>query len=328
MIRALVDPNAAPARSLPRKEHDLALSAQNGWINQFDNLSGLSTEQSDWLCRLSTGSGLSTRTLYQNDEETLFDATRPIMLNGITEPATRSDLLDRCLSLCLPQIEEGDRKTEAELWDEFEQLKPRIFGALLTAVSAALKALPSVKLAQLPRMADFVKFAVAAEAGLGLTKGEFLRSYDQNVEEQHSLAVESSPVAKAVFDLVRRKGKWSGTATQLKAQLQKERVLPIGLRLNAKSLSDEIRQVQQNLGALGLGVKFERVGKDRTRQISLSWQKPKTSKTPSAPSAPSASKPLVKRSGPAVKRTPQSTKGRSSRSFPQRGSGRSGRKGP
>jgi hypothetical protein len=46
---------------------------------------------------LSTGGGFSTRTLYKNDEETIFSAKRPIIITGIGDVATRGDLLDRAL---------------------------------------------------------------------------------------------------------------------------------------------------------------------------------------------------------------------------------------
>ena len=59
------------------------IAATNGWVVALDNLSHLSTWLSDALCRLATGGGFSTRELYTHDEEKLFDAQRPVILNGI-----------------------------------------------------------------------------------------------------------------------------------------------------------------------------------------------------------------------------------------------------
>ena len=64
MARALVDPNTAMLRSEPREPRDLMIASKNGWIIALDNLSGIQAWQSDCLCRLSTGGGFSTRTLY------------------------------------------------------------------------------------------------------------------------------------------------------------------------------------------------------------------------------------------------------------------------
>lgn len=53
----------------------------------------------DALCRLCTGGGYATRMLYENYQEALFNVTRPVLINGITQVAYQPDLLDRsCLS--------------------------------------------------------------------------------------------------------------------------------------------------------------------------------------------------------------------------------------
>ena len=95
MARGLIDPNMAALRRPPRDDRDLMIAAHNGWIVALDNLSGLAPALSDALCTLATGGGFATRELYTDGEEKLFDATRPIMLNGIEDVATRPDLLDR-----------------------------------------------------------------------------------------------------------------------------------------------------------------------------------------------------------------------------------------
>jgi hypothetical protein len=105
----------------------------------FDNLSNVPHWLSDALCRLSTGGGFGTRTLFENDEETIFTAKRPIILNGIGNIVSRSDLLDRALLVKLEAILKANRKTERQFWAEFETEKASIFSALLSGVSCALK---------------------------------------------------------------------------------------------------------------------------------------------------------------------------------------------
>ena len=41
MLRALVDPNIAPLRALPREERELFIAANNGHVLAFDNISRL-----------------------------------------------------------------------------------------------------------------------------------------------------------------------------------------------------------------------------------------------------------------------------------------------
>src|SRR6185503_4900409 len=83
IILLLIDPRKAGLRRPPREERDLMIAASNSLIVGFDNLSGLPNWLSDAICCLATGGGFSTRSLYTDDEEKIFDAMRPVLLNGI-----------------------------------------------------------------------------------------------------------------------------------------------------------------------------------------------------------------------------------------------------
>jgi len=93
VTRKLIDPHITPLRSLPREERDLMIGATHSGMLAYDNVSNLSPEMSDSLCRIATGAGFATRQLYSDDEETHLAACRPILINGIEELASRGDLL-------------------------------------------------------------------------------------------------------------------------------------------------------------------------------------------------------------------------------------------
>jgi hypothetical protein len=112
ILRALLDPNTAPLRALPREDRDLFIAASNGHVLAFDNVSGLPAWISDTLCRLATGGGFAVRQLYTDQDEVLFDATRPVILNGIEEIVTRPDLADRAVFLTLQPIQEEHCRPE------------------------------------------------------------------------------------------------------------------------------------------------------------------------------------------------------------------------
>ena len=111
LLKALIDPNAAPVRALSREERELMIAANNGYLLAFDNLSGLPNWLSDALCRLATGGSFAVRQLYTDDEEMLFEAARPILLNGIEEVVSRPDLGDRAIFLTLAPIAEAQRRS-------------------------------------------------------------------------------------------------------------------------------------------------------------------------------------------------------------------------
>lgn len=218
VARSLVDPSMSPLRTAPRDERDLAIAANNAWCLAFDNMSGLPLWLSDALCRVASGGGFATRTLYANAEESLFNYTRPIALNGIDEVIGRHDLLDRALVVNLPAIHPRKRLEERAFWADFEAARPKILGAFLDAVSVALLNLPVTDLDRLPRMADFAKWVAAAEAALPWEVGGFLRAYEENRGDAVSLALESDAVATAVMSFV--EDRWAGTATELLKALE------------------------------------------------------------------------------------------------------------
>jgi hypothetical protein len=165
IMRALVDPNTAPLRALPREDRDLFIAANNGHVLAFDNVSGLQFWISDTLCRLATGGGFSVRSLYTDSDEVLFDASRPMILNGIEDIVSRPDPADRSILLTLEAIPEDKRRPEGELSKAFDLARPRILGALLDAIAMGLRLLPETKLETLPRMADFALWITALRAG-------------------------------------------------------------------------------------------------------------------------------------------------------------------
>ena len=128
ILRGLVDPNVAAIRSAPRDERDLVIAGSNGHVIALENISKIPDWLSDALCRLSTGGGFGTRELYSDGEEKLFEGQRPVILNGINELCTRSDLLDRAICVSLPAIPENKRTTESDLWQAYERIRGRTLG--------------------------------------------------------------------------------------------------------------------------------------------------------------------------------------------------------
>src|SRR5260221_11786230 len=126
ILRALLDPNTAPLRALPREDRDLFIAARNGHVLAYDNVSALPAWISDTLCRLATGGGFAMRQLYTGQDEVLFDATRPVILNGIEDIVTRPDLADRALFLTLEPIPEERRRPPPGIWSSFEKEHPPI----------------------------------------------------------------------------------------------------------------------------------------------------------------------------------------------------------
>ena len=219
MIRALIDPNAAPIRAAPREERDLMISASNSWLLAFDNLSTIVASFADGLCRLSSGAGLAIRALHTDRDEVIFSAARPI-LPGIPSLTDRADLADRAVNIHLSVLTDRQRRSERDLFGAFEARRPFILGALLDAVSAALRNIGQIRLDPAPRMADFAEWVTAAEPGLNWKPGTFLGVYTNNRRDVVKSAFEADPVAIAIRDfMLDHPEGWTGTATALLAAL-------------------------------------------------------------------------------------------------------------
>ena len=69
ILKALIDPSAAPVRALPREEREPMIAANNGYLLAFDKLSGLPAWLSDTLSRLASGGSFAVRQLYTEGDE-------------------------------------------------------------------------------------------------------------------------------------------------------------------------------------------------------------------------------------------------------------------
>lgn len=258
-LRSLVDPHSTPLRSMPKSERDLIIAASNSRVVCLDNLSGLSPNMSDALCRLATGGGFSTRELYTDDGEMLFEVQKPIILNGIDEIATRHDVLDRSLLISMPVIDQDRRRAEKGLKEAFGNAHPRILGALLDAVSCALRYQASTTLQVLPRMADFAIWATAAEPALGLQPGQFMDAYTANQRAAIEMNLEQDSVAEAIKSLLvqgRIKGNYKMILNSLKSHAKQGPydTLPLDFPKTPRGLSNKLKRLKPALRAEGIEV--------------------------------------------------------------------------
>ncbi len=274
IVRSLVDPNIAPVRALPREDRELFITANNGHVLAFDNLSGLPSWISDTFCRLASGGGFAVRQLYSDQDEVLFEAARPIILNGIEDVITRPDLTDRAILLTLAPITDARRRPEKEFWLKFEIERPRILGALLDAAANGLRALPCVRLQRLPRMADFAHWAAACETAFW-PSGTFEDAYWKNRRAAIENVIDADPVAACVREIMAERRHWAGSASDLLRAGVDARSGDVlwrsaGWPKTPRALAGRLRRAQTFLRTLGIEVVFSREGRAGTRMIRMS----------------------------------------------------------
>jgi len=257
-VRQLSDPNEVPLRSAPKTVQDVYVSAANNHQASFENMSNLSNALQDALCTLSTGGGFASRKLYSDDDESVIEVKRPIIINSITTVTTRPDLIDRTLSLCLPKIDDVDKKRDSQLDEEFERDAPQIFAGLLELFVETLKRLPSINIERPPRMIDFAYLGEAMNQSLGAPNGDFNRLYRVNRSESLANSLDSSPAALAVHEMMnKRQHRWEGTVGALKTLLDSNhRQDGEGWPRSPRGLSDTLRRMSPALSELGINIEF------------------------------------------------------------------------
>lgn len=273
IVKRLLDPSAIEVRGGVRDLTEFAQAAAQNRVLFFDNLSTVPDWLSDALCRAVTGEGWSKRSLYTDEDSTVFEYRGVVGLAGINVVANRADLLDRSIIIPMEPVPQGERQAERQFWEEFEAARPAILGGIFDVLAKAMAIEPTLVLPRLPRMADFARWGAAASSAMGRRPEEFLDAYRENTGRQNDAAVEASPIAQTVLSLMESRIEWEGSPSDLLTALDEEAGR---LRINTKDrewpkapnwVARRIRQVQPNL--LSMGVEFHDQRSNDQRSILL-----------------------------------------------------------
>ena len=262
-LKQLIDNNAVNLRSAPKTVEDVFVSAGCGWLVSYENLSHVSPAMQDAFCTLATGGGFAGRKLFTNTEESVIDVKRPIICNSIPSVLTAQDVTDRAITLELPRIA---YREEAEINAAWDKAKPAIFGGLLDLFVLTLAQMPKVTLVSPPRMADFTRLGEAMAQVLGHTSGTFDTLYKSNRSEGISRALEASPVAVAVRELVDDHHGisllvFTGTMKLLLETLDKYKQESHAWPKSPRGLGDVLRRQQPALSSLGIYIEISKPGR-------------------------------------------------------------------
>lgn len=269
-LRRCVDPNAVDLRAAPKSVEDLFVSAGANWFASLNNLSHLSAGIQDALCNLATGGGFAGRTLFTNADETVVEAKRPVMINGIVPLVTAQDLTDRVVHIDLPEL--TTYRTEAAIDADFDQDHASIVGGLLDLFVKTLAELPAVTLDRPPRMADFTLLGEAMMRASESKPGTFLGLYLGNRSESVSRSLDASPVACAIREMVeadngRSSPVWDGPMGKLLDRLSDFRDGAEAWPKSARGLGDALRRQRPALAQIGIGITIAPHGREGVRVI-------------------------------------------------------------
>ena len=217
-MRGIIDPSPLQSHSAPSDESGWSEIAGSARLIGFDNLSSISTKFSDILCKAVTGDSSGKRKLYSDRGLVVRKFMPIIMLNGISVTITRDDLADRILSVNLPVITSTERKSIKEIESDWNTQLPTILGALYTIAAKVYEVLPGIRLAELPRMADFARVLAATDAVRGTNS---LEIYLEDIGSIASSVAELDLFLQAVMKEI--KTTWVGTSAELLGRTESSR---------------------------------------------------------------------------------------------------------
>jgi len=268
-LTQVIDPAGVPLRSLPKDEEAWAVSAAASYVVGVDNVSRISAELSDAMCRAVTGDGVVRRRLYTDSDVSVLRLQRVLLLTSIDAGALRGDLAERLLQVDLERIDGKGRRTARDLDDLWRAAHPRVLGALLDLTVQVMAALPRAKatLVEHPRMADFAEVLLAVDLVRGTSGLDlYLRQGQQLARD----VADSDVVAHGVLELMAGQTYgWQGTSTVLLGELRRfaPDPLPRSWPSDGARLAAQLRRLTPALLASGVRVEFERT--KRSREVRL-----------------------------------------------------------
>ena len=212
VCKSLIDPSQLETLIMQRDYAQLIQAIAHHHFVPFDNLSDLPGWASDILSIACTGGGLSKRQLYTDEDDVVLSVRRCIGINAINLLISRADLMDRAILLHLERINPSTRRDETEFWADFKQEKAVILGGIFDVLAAAMAIYPTIKLKQLPRMADFARWGYAIGESLQTGGGDdFLKAYGDNISRQNEEVIQGNTLIMSILKEMNEKPLWEGT---------------------------------------------------------------------------------------------------------------------
>jgi hypothetical protein len=189
--------------------------------------------------------------------------------------------------LHLPNLGREECREEEELWATYHALRPKILGGLLNAVVGGLRELPSTRIKELPRMADFARFGEAVGRGLGWGQDTFLAGYLENRKQATIATLEQSILATMLlknFELNRGFIDWTVSASDMLQtytdRLERRVANSPKWPKTPEALGAELRRLAPLLAEYGLFVIFKRSKQARTITLTSRPERHREEATP------------------------------------------------
>jgi hypothetical protein len=265
ILQSLVDPSKVDTLSFPSTDKEMIQIMSKYHLMVFDNISRITTQISDILCRASTGGAFASRELYKNDDEIIRELHQPVVLNGLYQLGVANDLISRSMYFELEEISSNKMKPKNQFLKRFEQEKPYILGRMFDCVSSAIKNKQAIKIADHDRMGDYKDWGIAIAKNFNGADIAFLKQLAKMDKIRNREALLGQPLANAVEIFINRERYFKGSATTLHKLLcdiaKKHRIntTPPLWPNAANAMTRQLNNMATNLDKAGIRYKHRRV---------------------------------------------------------------------
>lgn len=266
MLKKIIDPCGAYSMTLPKKESDMYLVLRENYLANFDNVSYISQEISNALCKAVTGTVEARRKLYTDGDLYSFAVKNSIIINGISFITLRDDLVDRSIALELVKPDENIKMADSKFWSDFDADLPFILGWIFDTISKALSlystSIPKTRF----RLEDYAQWGHAIAEAQGGYGQKYLNALDKNVILKNKQLIAMDALASAVIVYLRRlpSNHWEGRPLELMHELENvaksEKLIskqaywpktPQSLTVRLKKVQDMLRSEKIEMTFLG-----------------------------------------------------------------------------
>lgn len=261
LIKRLLDPEKALRQKMPSSQDGRKSLFNNRDVVLLDNLTNAPEWMLNDLCLASTGGHDVDRKLYTDSDEVLIDLHKLVIITGINPIGSwRSDFIERCVVFQLKRI--GVVVDETAIWQRFEELRPKIFGALINTVKEALKILPEISKTNLTRISTGSRFGEACARAMGYKPNEFMNALKNRQKSAKIQMAYTDSVSKALLLFMEGVDSFKGTYSDLHRELgymvcDEERRMRSWPK-NGAALSRKVNTIKDVLQTAGLQISEDR----------------------------------------------------------------------
>lgn len=197
-ILDLLNPVSTGVFALPKRLDDIAMCLSADYMVAFDNIGWINEAVSNLFCLACTGGIIPKRKLFTDNTQMFRSLKSIVIFNSVNQCVTKSDLADRILTFHLERFSQEDRRGELELKEEWEQDKPRFFGAICRAVQGIIGDDEPIKYCSPFRLVDFYMLAVKVGRQIGIKEDEIYEAFEENHNTVNEAIVSGDIVLTAI----------------------------------------------------------------------------------------------------------------------------------